>query len=56
MRVMEIRGAWGLEHLQPGTRPDPSPGPSQVVVRIDAASVNYRDLVMVRRGLAGTCR
>src|SRR5690349_13821605 len=50
MRVMEIRDAWGLEHLQPGTRPDPSPGPGQVVVRIGAASVNYRDLVMARRG------
>src|SRR5690349_16383953 len=50
MRVMEIRGAWGLEHLQPGTRPDPSPGPSEVVVRIDAASVNYRDLVLARQG------
>lgn len=50
MRVMEIRNAWGLEHLAPGTRPDPVPGPGQVVVRIEAASVNYRDLVVARRG------
>ncbi len=50
MRVMEIRGAWGLEHLKPGTRPDLVPGAGQVVVRIEAASVNYRDFVVARRG------
>ena len=50
MRVMEIRDAWGLENLKPGTRPDPDPGPGEVVVRIEAASVNYRDWVMARRG------
>ena len=50
MCVMEIGGAWGLENLRPETRADPTPGPGQVVVRIEAASVNYRDLVMARRG------
>ena len=50
MRVMEIAGAWGLKHLGPATRPDPVPGPGQVVVRIEAASVNYRDLVVAGRG------
>ncbi len=50
MRVMEIAGAWGLEHLGPATRPDPVPGPGQVVVRIEAASVNYRDRVVAGRG------
>lgn len=50
MRVVEIRDAWGLESLGPGTRPEPVPGPGQVVVRIEAASLNYRDLVVARRG------
>jgi NADPH:quinone reductase-like Zn-dependent oxidoreductase len=50
MRVMEIRDVWGLEHLRPGTRPDPGPAAGQVVVCIEAASVNYRDLVVARRG------
>ncbi|MEA2935318.1 MAG: hypothetical protein QOD74_1964 [Variibacter sp.] len=50
MRVMEIRDAWGLDHLVSGTRPDPSPGPGQVVVRIDAASINFRDFLMVKGG------
>src|SRR6202167_5305239 len=50
MRVMEIRDAWGLEHVQPGTRPDPVAGAGEVVVRMAAASVNYRDAVVLRRG------
>jgi NADPH:quinone reductase-like Zn-dependent oxidoreductase len=50
MKVMEIREAWGLEHLRVGERPDPTPGEFDVVVEMQAASVNYRDLVMVRGG------
>lgn len=50
MKVMEIRDEWGLDHIKPGTRPDPRPLAGQVVVRMEAASVNYRDLVMARRG------
>jgi NADPH:quinone reductase-like Zn-dependent oxidoreductase len=47
---MEIRDEWGLENLKPGQRPDPTPEVGEVVVRIEAASVNYRDFVMVGRG------
>lgn len=50
MKVMEIRNAWGLENLRPATRPDPVPGEFDVVVEMQAASINYRDLVMVRGG------
>ena len=50
MRVMEIRDDWGLENLKPGNRPDPAPAAGEAVVRIEAASVNYRDLVMAGRG------
>jgi NADPH:quinone reductase-like Zn-dependent oxidoreductase len=50
MRVMELRDAWGLEHIRPGSRPDPVPGPGEVVVRMAAASVNYRDAVVLKRG------
>ena len=32
------------------TRPDPVPGAGEVVVRMAAASVNYRDAVVLRRG------
>jgi NADPH:quinone reductase-like Zn-dependent oxidoreductase len=48
MRVWEIRQAFGLENLHETTRPDPSPGPGQVLVRVRAVSLNYRDLLTVR--------
>ena len=50
MKVFEIRGDWGFDHLQLGTRPDPQPGPGQVLLRMRAASLNYRDLVVPNRG------
>jgi NADPH:quinone reductase-like Zn-dependent oxidoreductase len=48
MRAWEIRGKFGLESLTLTQRPDPQPGPGQVVVRIKAASLNYRDLLTVK--------
>jgi len=50
MKVIELRDDWSLDHVLPGTRPDPKPGRDEIVVRMEAASVNYRDFVMVRRG------
>jgi len=50
MRVFEIRDDWGFDHLQLGTRPDPQPGPGEVLLRMKAASLNYRDLVVPNRG------
>lgn len=47
MRAMSIQGAFGLEHLKSEERPEPSPGPGQVLVRMRAASLNYRDLLTV---------
>jgi NADPH:quinone reductase-like Zn-dependent oxidoreductase len=50
MRVFQIQGDWGMDHLQVATRPDPEPGPGQVLLRMKAASLNYRDLVVPGRG------
>jgi len=50
MKVMEMRDAWGVDHIAPGTRPDRAPGPGEVRIKMQAASVNYRDLVMTQRG------
>jgi NADPH:quinone reductase-like Zn-dependent oxidoreductase len=50
MKVMEMRDGWGLEHIRPGSRPERDPGPGEVLIKMAAASINYRDFVMVRRG------
>jgi len=48
MRAWEIGDSFGLEHLRLVTRPDPEPGPGQVVLEVEACSLNYRDLLMAR--------
>ena len=48
MRAYEIQGSFGLDNLRMTERPDPSPGPGQVVLQMRSASLNYRDLLMVR--------
>jgi NADPH:quinone reductase-like Zn-dependent oxidoreductase len=48
MKVIAIEGAFGLDHLRPVERPDPEPGPGEVLLRIKAASLNFRDLRMVK--------
>lgn len=50
MRVFQIQGDWGMENLQLSSRPEPRPGPGQVVVRMKASSLNYRDLLVPLRG------
>jgi NADPH:quinone reductase-like Zn-dependent oxidoreductase len=39
-----------IEALSQTERPDPEPGPGQVLVRVQAVSLNHRDLGLVRRG------
>ncbi|MGH8738279.1 MAG: zinc-dependent alcohol dehydrogenase family protein [Burkholderiales bacterium] len=50
MKVFQIQDDWGMEHLKLATRPDPKPGPGQVLLRMKAASLNYRDLLVPNRG------
>jgi len=45
MRVIEIANAFGLENVGLAERPDPRPGPGQVLLRMRAASVNFRDVL-----------
>ncbi len=44
MKVVEVTDFGGPEVLRPAERPDPEPGPGEVVVRIRAATVNPTDL------------
>ncbi len=48
MKAIEIKTAFGLENLGVVERADPAPGPNQVLVRVCAASLNYRDLLTVQ--------
>lgn len=48
MKAIVIDGGFGLENLQYADRPDPEPGPGQVLLRMKAASLNFRDLLMVQ--------
>jgi NADPH:quinone reductase-like Zn-dependent oxidoreductase len=47
VRAWEIRSGFGLGHLTLAERPDPRPGPGQVLIRVRAVSLNYRDLLTV---------
>lgn len=50
MKVMEIRDEWSPDNICMGERPAPEPGPGEVLLKMKAASLNYRDYVMCQRG------
>jgi NADPH:quinone reductase-like Zn-dependent oxidoreductase len=58
MRALNVAAPWGPDALKIVDRPDPKPGLGQVLVRMKAVSLNYRDLLMVNgmygRGAANT--
>jgi len=47
MRAFQIQDSFGLDNLKPTERPDPCPGANEVVVRMRAVSLNYRDILTV---------
>ena len=47
MKSFEIQ-EFGVENLVLADRPEPSPGAREVLVRLKAASLNYRDLMVVQ--------
>jgi NADPH:quinone reductase-like Zn-dependent oxidoreductase len=48
MKVWQIPG-FGVDSLEFVERPAPVPGPGEVLVKIHAVSLNFRDLLMVKR-------
>src|SRR5271156_1725001 len=47
MKVFELRG-FSLDQLALTERPTPEPGAGEVLVRLRAVSLNYRDLLVVQ--------
>jgi NADPH:quinone reductase-like Zn-dependent oxidoreductase len=48
MKALVIQNGFGLENIAVVERPDPQPGPGQVVLRVRAASLNFRDLLIAK--------
>jgi len=47
MKAVEIRDKCGVAGLRFVERPEPAPGPGQVVLQMKAFSINFRDLLVV---------
>ncbi len=52
MKAYRLTQGGGIDGLTRVDLPDPTPGPGEVVVRVRATSLNYRDLGIARRGAA----
>jgi NADPH:quinone reductase-like Zn-dependent oxidoreductase len=48
MKAIVIAGQYGIDHLQTVERPVPEPRRGEVVIKMHAAALNYRDLEIVR--------
>ena len=50
MKAYELQGPEGIDGMKLVEKPTPVPGPGQVLVRLKAATLNYRDLLTVKGG------
>lgn len=50
MRVFQVDGAWSMDHLRLGQRPEPQAGVGQIRLAMRAAALNYRDLLVPQKG------
>lgn len=48
MKAMEIQQSFGLDNLRIAERADLRPGPGQILLAVQACSINYRDLMTVK--------
>ena len=47
MKAAEVKKPGGLDNIQIVERDDPTPGPGEILVRIQASSLNYHDFAVV---------
>lgn len=52
MKCFELQGPDDVEGLRLVDKPTPKPGPGRVLVRVKAATLNYRDLLTIKGGYA----
>lgn len=52
MRAIRVAAPWGSDAISIIEAPEPAPGPREVLVRMRAVSLNYRDFLMIN-GLYG---
>src|SRR5919204_4273790 len=50
MKVAVLETVGSFDNIKLVDRPEPRPGPGEVLVRLRAAALNYRDLVVVEGG------
>lgn len=53
MKVFQVQGQWGHDHLVVGERSEPQAGPGQVRLAMRATALNYRDLLVPDKGYGG---
>lgn len=49
MKAYQLTPGGGLDGIRMVDRPEPKPGPGEVLIRVRATSLNYRDLMLARR-------
>jgi NADPH:quinone reductase-like Zn-dependent oxidoreductase len=52
LKCYEIQGPNGIDGLALVDKPVPKPGAGEVLVRLKAATLNYRDLITIRAAMA----
>jgi NADPH:quinone reductase-like Zn-dependent oxidoreductase len=50
LKAYELQGPGGIDAMMLVDKPVPAPGPGQVLVKLKAATINYRDLLTVKGG------
>jgi NADPH:quinone reductase-like Zn-dependent oxidoreductase len=56
MKAYEIISEGGQGRLSLVDRPQPKPGPGEILIRIRATSLNYRDLLTIRGAIGGATK